>query len=78
MITSCTFLGTGTAGVHDSDALSRQYDIVMASSVMNALSSHEMIAATEQSISDSVRPGGMSNFNFPMAHTGGPPGEKGS
>ena len=78
MITSCTFLGTGTAGVHDSDALSRQCDIVMASSVTTVQSSPEMIAVRGQSTSRLDEAWGRVELQFPDGTFRRAPGEKGS
>jgi SAM-dependent methyltransferase len=51
--------------VHDIDALSRQYDIVFASNVLNVSSSKEMLLQTLRLINGAVKPGGIAVFNYP-------------
>lgn len=53
--------------VHDSNALSRQYDIVYASNVLNVQGSEQMLKNTLDQIHGSLKPGGKFIFNFPMS-----------
>lgn len=52
---------------HDKDALSRQYDHVYASNVLNVQSSKPMLAATLDQIHKATKKGGSFIGNFPMA-----------
>jgi hypothetical protein len=50
---------------HDELALTRQYDIVYASNVLNVQSSRSMLWDTLFQIKHSVKPGGRAVFNYP-------------
>ena len=52
-------------GLHDPAALSRQYDHVYASNVLNTQSSKEMLQSTLDEIADAVKPGGSATVNLP-------------
>jgi hypothetical protein len=52
-------------GLHDPDALTRQYDTVFASNVLNVQSDPEMLATTLMQIKNSVAEGGRAVFNYP-------------
>lgn len=57
---------TGT-NLHDPNALSKQYDIVYASNVLNVQSSPEMLQETLTQIFDVVKTGGVFIGNYPMS-----------
>lgn len=50
---------------HDSDALDRKYDIVMAANVLNVQASAAAMARTIAEIAEAVEPGGVAVFNYP-------------
>lgn len=52
-------------GLHDPKALSRKYDCVYASNVLNVQSSPQMMQTTLDSIANAVKPGGIFVGNFP-------------
>lgn len=52
---------------HDPKALTRKYDIVYASNVLNTQSSKAMMASTIDQIRAAVKPGGSFIGNFPMS-----------
>ena len=54
-------------GVHDPDALSRQYDIVFASNVLNTASNKAMLLDGLRKIKKAIKPGGIAIFNYPSA-----------
>lgn len=54
-------------GLHDPKALSRSYDHVYASNVLNTQSSPEMLGATLDEIAGAVRPGGSATVNLPAS-----------
>jgi 2-polyprenyl-3-methyl-5-hydroxy-6-metoxy-1,4-benzoquinol methylase len=54
-------------GVHDRNALSRQYKVIMCSNVLNVQSSLKMLLETLKQIDNSLEPGGMLVVNYPMA-----------
>ena len=55
------------AGVHDPDALLRQYSTVMASNVLNTQGSMEMLRNTLAEIRSAMQPGGRAVFNYPKS-----------
>ena len=61
----CHEFGGNVNDNHDKDALSRRYDIVYASSVINVQNSLEMLRKTLQQIRPVVRKEGVFVFNFP-------------
>lgn len=54
-------------GLHDKDALSKQYKVIMASNVINVSSSWEMLLGTLRQIYNSLEPGGMLVVNYPAS-----------
>ena len=54
-------------GLHDKDALTKQYKVIMASNVLNVQSSKEMLVETLQQIYASLEPGGSFICNYPAS-----------
>lgn len=54
-------------GLHDKDALRKQYKVIMCSNVLNVQSSMEMLLETLNQINDSLEPGGMLIMNYPAS-----------
>ena len=54
-------------GVHDKDALSKKYSVIMASNVLNVQSSMQMMFATLRQIYDSLEYGGKLVCNYPAS-----------
>lgn len=54
-------------GLHDKDALSKQYKVIMASNVINVCSSLGMLTGTLQQICNSLAPGGVFICNYPAS-----------
>ena len=54
-------------GVHDPAALTKKYDTVMASNVLNVQSSKAMLKRTLKEITSSVSPEGRAVFNYPAS-----------
>lgn len=54
-------------GVHDKDALSKQYKVIMASNVLNVQSSYVMLYETLCQINDSLESGGEFICNYPAS-----------
>ena len=54
-------------GLHDKNALRRQYDVVMASNVLNVCSSQQMLEETLRQISQSLKVGGVFVCNYPAS-----------
>ena len=54
-------------GIHDTKALSRKYNTVMASNVLNTQSSEQMLRSTLAEIKSAVAPGGRAVFNYPVS-----------
>ena len=54
-------------GLHDKDALSKQYKVIMASNVLNVQSSMQMMFATLRQIYDSLEYGGKFVCNYPAS-----------
>ena len=54
-------------GVHDPIALGRQYDVVMASNVLNVQSSENMLRRTISEINKTVKKDGKAIVNYPLA-----------
>ncbi len=54
-------------GLHDKDALSKQYKVIMASNVINVCSSLEMLKETLKQIYNSLEPGGLFICNYPAS-----------
>jgi len=64
-VTAHDFGSNARPGFHDFDALSRKYDHVYASNVLNVQSSPEMLGKTLDQIRDAVKPGGDAFVNLP-------------
>lgn len=54
-------------GLHDKDALSKQYRVIMASNVLNVQSSLDMLFTTLKQIYNSLEPGGEFICNYPAS-----------
>ena len=54
-------------GLHDKNALQKQYDVVMASNVLNVCSSQQMLETTLSQISKSLKVGGVFVCNYPAS-----------
>jgi hypothetical protein len=54
-------------GLHDKDALNREYRIVMASNVINVSSSYDMLAGTLRQMYNSLESGGTLIMNYPSS-----------
>ena len=54
-------------GIHDKDALSKQYKVIMASNVLNVQSSMNMLWGTLRQINDSLEYGGKFICNYPSS-----------
>ncbi|MDB5413213.1 MAG: hypothetical protein JWR10_1548 [Rubritepida sp.] len=52
-------------GVHDPDALSRRYDVVFASNVLNVADTEALLQLTLSQIAGAVLPGGAAILNLP-------------
>lgn len=66
-ITAYDFGDNCVEGLHDKDALSKQYKVIMASNVLNVSSSLEMLQETLSQIYNSLEPGGTFICNYPSA-----------
>lgn len=64
-VTAYDFGSNTREGLHDPDALSRTYDVVFASNVINVSSDEEMIRDTLEDMWGAVRSGGILVFNYP-------------
>lgn len=54
-------------GLHDKNALQKQYKVIMASNVLNVQSSYVMLYETLCQINDSLEPGGEFICNYPSS-----------
>lgn len=54
-------------GLHDKDALNREYRIVMASNVINVSSSYDMLVGTLRQMYNSLEGGGTLIMNYPAS-----------
>lgn len=54
-------------GLHDKDALSKQYKVIMCSNVLNVQSSLSMMLETLNQINNSLEPGGQFICNYPAS-----------
>ena len=61
------FGSNAVAGVHDPKALSRKYDVVVASNVLNVQSSAKMLDKTLGQIRNALKKNGYAVFNFPKS-----------
>lgn len=66
-ITAYDFGDNVIEGLHDKDALGKQYKVIMASNVLNVQSSYVMLYETLCQISDSLEPGGELICNYPSS-----------
>lgn len=57
--------GSNLGEFHDANALSKTYDVVFASNVLNVSSDEEMLRDTLTEIRDAVKSGGKAIFNYP-------------
>lgn len=64
-VTAHEFGGNQKEGLHDPNALSRNYHTVYASNVLNVQSSKDMMGKTLDQIRGAVKPGGQFIGNFP-------------
>lgn len=66
-VTAHDFGENVVSGLHDPKALSKQYDHVYASNVLNTQSSKEMLGETLNEIHSAMKPGGSGTVNLPMS-----------
>ena len=66
-VTAYDFGANCIEGVHDKDALSKQYSVVMASNVLNVQSSLDMLLTTLNQIYNSLESGGEFICNYPAS-----------
>lgn len=66
-VTAYDFGGNVKDGLHDPNALSKTYDTVFASNVLNVSSDEETLRNTLLDIWDSVSPAGRAVFNYPQS-----------
>lgn len=66
-VTAYDFGDNIVEGLHDKDALSKQYKVIMASNVLNVQSSMSMLWGTLRQINDSLEHGGKFICNYPSS-----------
>ena len=66
-VTAYDFGNNVVEGLHDRNALSRQYKVIMASNVINVNSSLDMLMETLSQINNSLEPGGKFIVNYPSS-----------
>lgn len=66
-VTAYDFGDNVVEGLHDKDALSKQYKMIMASNVLNVSSSLDMLLETLHQIDNSLEPGGVFICNYPAS-----------
>lgn len=66
-VTAYDFGDNVVEGLHDKDALSKQYKVIMASNVLNVQSSMDMLQETLKQIYDSLEYGGKFVCNYPSS-----------
>ena len=66
-VTAYDFGDNCIEGLHDRDALSKQYKVIMMSNVLNVQSSREMLQETLQQVYNSLEPGGDLICNYPAS-----------
>ena len=66
-VTAYDFGDNVVEGLHDKDALSKQYKVIMASNVLNVSSSETMLKETLSQIYNSLVPGGRFVCNYPAS-----------
>lgn len=66
-VTAYDFGNNVIDGLHDVNALNRQYDVIMASNVLNVQSSMKMLCETMNQINNSLKHGGKLICNYPAS-----------
>ena len=66
-VTAYDFGDNCIEGLHDKNALQKQYKVIMASNVINVSSSWDMLIETLNQINKSLEPGGMLVMNYPAS-----------
>ena len=66
-VTAYDFGDNIVVGLHDKDALQKQYKVIMASNVLNVQSSLDMLFETLKQIDNSLEPGGEFICNYPAS-----------
>ena len=66
-VTAYDFGDNVVEGLHDRDALSKQYKVIMMSNVLNVQSSVKMLMATLDQVYASLKPGGVLVCNYPSS-----------
>ena len=66
-VTAYDFGDNCIEGLHDKNALSKQYKVIMASNVLNVQSSLDMLFETLRQINNSLEPGGELVCNYPTS-----------
>lgn len=66
-VTAYDFGDNCIEGLHDKDALNKQYKVIIASNVINVSSSWKMLLETLNEINNSLEPGGMLVMNYPAS-----------
>lgn len=66
-VTAYDFGDNCIEGLHDKDALNKQYKVIMASNVINVQSSLDMLMETLSQINNSLEPGGKFIANYPSS-----------
>lgn len=66
-VTAYDFGDNVVEGLHNKDALSKQYKMIMASNVLNVSSSLDMLLETLRQIDNSLEPGGVFICNYPAS-----------
>ena len=66
-VTAYDFGDNIVEGLHDKNALQKQYKVIMASNVINVSSSWDMLIKTLNQMNDCLEPGGMLVMNYPAS-----------
>ena len=66
-VTAYDFGSNCVEGLHDKDALSKTYKIIMASNVINVSSSYDMLVGTLRQMYNSLESGGTLIMNYPAS-----------
>ena len=66
-VTAYDFGDNVVEGLHDKNALQKQYKVIMCSNVLNVQSSLDMLLVTLKQINDSLEPGGEFICNYPAS-----------
>ena len=64
-VTAYDFGSNLNDGIHDPDALSKRYDVIMVSNVLNVSSSEDMLRETLEDIRKACKPGTVIVCNYP-------------